>query len=121
MPLNMDALMPAHYHQEPIMQDKITHHGHHEHPTYTHAEHKIIMLLSELLKINQSVAGQLNKVETEVNTRFAALQAAIDKLTADLADAPLSEEQANSVNDVVAAAQRLDDISVDLPTEPPVV
>ena len=104
------------------MQDKITHHGHHEHPTYTHAEHEIIMLLSELLKINQSVKDQLSKVEVEVSTRFNALQAAIDKLTADLADAPLSEAQANSVNDVVAAAQRLDDINPDtLPEVPPVV
>jgi hypothetical protein len=80
------------------------------------------MLLSELLEINAGIAGQLNKVETEVVNKFAELQAAIDDLTTQLADAPLSEAQADSVNAVVAAAQRLDSIVPDtLPDVPPVV
>jgi hypothetical protein len=78
----------------------------------------IIVLLSDLLTINTSLAGQLNKVETEVLGKFAELQAAIDNLTAQLADAPLSEAQALAVNDVVAAAQRLDDLNPDSVPEP---
>jgi len=71
------------------------------------------MLLSELLTINQSVAGQLNKVEVEVVAKLNELQAAITQLTAQLADAPLSDAQADAVNAVVAAAQRLDAIVPD--------
>ena len=57
-----------------------------------------------------------------VVARFTELQTAIDKLVADLADVPLSDEQAASVDDVAAKAQRLDDLNSDIiPVEPPVV
>ena len=71
------------------------------------------MLLSDLLTINTSLAGQLNKVEVEIVSKFNELQAAIAQLTAQLADAPLSDAQAASVNAVLAAAQRLDAIVPD--------
>jgi len=73
----------------------------------------LIMLLSELLTINTSLAGQLNKVEVEIVSKFNELQAAIAQLTAQLADTPLSDAQAASVNAVLAAAQRLDAIVPD--------
>ena len=83
-----------------------------------HQLEEIKMLLSDLLTINTSVSGQLSKVEAEVTARFAELQAAIDNLTALLADAPLTDAQAASVNDVAAAAQRLDDLNPDAPPIP---
>ena len=79
------------------------------------------MLLSEILEINQSIAGQLSKVEAEIVAKFADLQAAIDNLTTQLADAPLSEAQADSVNELLAAAQRLDDLTPDAVVDEPEV
>ena len=75
------------------------------------------MKLSELLTANESLVGQLNKVETEIVGRLDTLQAAIDKLTFDLDDLELTPEQEKSVLDVQEAAQRLDDIIPDqIPT-----
>jgi ACT domain-containing protein len=50
---------------------------------------EINMLLSELLTKNQSIAGQLNKVEVEIVTKLAALQAAVDDLTEQLGNLEL--------------------------------
>jgi hypothetical protein len=80
---------------------------------------EIQMKLSELLAINTGIAGQLSKIETEVVTHAATLQAAIDNLTAQLADVVLTDEQAQSVNAVIAAAQRLDDLNPDAVVEEP--
>ena len=77
------------------------------------------MKLSELLTINESIKGQLNKAENEILAKTAVLQASIDTLTAQLADAPLTAEQEQSVKDVQAAAQALDDLNAD--TVDPVV
>ena len=87
----------------------------HHQPTPTEA--RIIMLLSDLLTINQSVVGQLNNAETKILAAMAALNATIVDLTTQLADAPLSQVQADAVNAVVAAAQNLDNIVPD-PAEP---
>lgn len=76
------------------------------------------MKLSELLAINESVKDQLNKVETEIVAKLAELQAAIEKLTTDLADVVLTDAQAQSVADVQAAVQKLDDIIPDQAVEP---
>jgi hypothetical protein len=88
------------------------------HPT--RFEREITMKLSELLLINQSISGQLSKAETEILAAADRLHLQVANLTAQLADAPLSEAQANSVNDLVAAAQRFDDIVPDAAVEPPV-
>jgi hypothetical protein len=91
------------------------------HPT--RFEREISMKLSELLTINQSIAGQLSKIETEILAAADRLRAQVADLTAQLADAPLSEAQTNSVNDVVAAVERLDAIVPDPvvdPIDPPV-
>jgi hypothetical protein len=73
----------------------------------------ILMKLSELLEVNQSVVGKLNKVEAEVVAAVSVLQARIDDLVAGLADVELTAEQAQSVADLQAAAQRLDDLNAD--------
>jgi len=83
---------------------------------------EIKMKLSELLAANVSLAGQVNHVETEVVNKLADLQAAIDKLTAALADVELTAEQAQSVADLQTAVQALDDIiPEDIPEPKPVV
>jgi lipase chaperone LimK len=81
-----------------------------------HTENKlreIIMKLSDVLTQNVSIKNQLSKVDKEIVARLNDLQAAVDKLTADLADAPLTEEQAASFADVQTAVQSLDDITPD--------
>ena len=79
------------------------------------------MRLSDLLTLNNSLYGQVTKIDAEVTAKLAELQAAIDNLTAILADAPLTGEQAASVDAVVAAVQKLDDIILDpAPEESPV-
>jgi hypothetical protein len=93
------------------------------HAPLTHFEKEVIMRLSELLSINVSIAGQLSKIETEILAAADRLRAQVADLTAQLADAPLSEAQTNSVNDVVAAVERLDAIVPDPvvdPIDPPV-
>jgi len=69
---------------------------------------EIEMKLSELLTQNESMAGQLSKVETEVLGALDALKATVTQLTADLADAPLTDEQAQSVANVQAGIDKLD-------------
>ena len=69
---------------------------------------EIEMKLSELLTQNESMAGQLSKVETEVLGALDALKATVAQLTADLADAPLTDEQAQSVANVQAGIDKLD-------------
>jgi propanediol dehydratase small subunit len=82
---------------------------------------RILMRLSDLLTLNNSLYGQVTKIDAEVTAKLAELQAAIDNLTATLADAPLTDEQASSVDAVVAAVQKLDDIILDpAPEESPV-
>ncbi len=83
-------------------------------------ERELFMKLSELLAANESLVGQLNKVEVEIVTRLNDLQTAIDKLTLDLEDVDLTIDQENSVAEVQAAAQRLDDIIPD-PIPGPIV
>jgi len=78
------------------------------------------MRLSDLLTLNNSLYGQVTKIDAEVTAKLAELQAAIDNLTATLADAPLTGEQASSVDAVVAAVQKLDGIIPDAIPEPPV-
>ena len=94
---------------------------HQEHQHFTQAERLILMKISELLTINESVVGKLNNAESKIVAAIAALQASVIKLTADLADAPLTEAQANSVNDVVAATQKIDDIVPDVVVPPALV
>jgi DNA-binding protein H-NS len=86
---------------------------HEQHRKLTHFEKETLMLLSELLTINQSIKGQLSKAEAEIIAKTAALQASIEALTAQLANAELTPEQAQSVTDVQAAAQALDDLNPD--------
>ena len=69
---------------------------------------EIEMRLSELLTQNESMAGQLSKVETEVLGALDTLKATIAQLTVDLADAPLTDEQAQSVANVQAGIDKLD-------------
>jgi len=69
---------------------------------------EIEMKLSELLTQNESMAGQLSKVETEVLGALDALKATVAQLTADLADAPLTDAQAQSVANVQAGIDKLD-------------
>ena len=79
------------------------------------------MKLSDLLTLNNSLYGQVTKIDAEVTAKLAELQAAIDNLTAILVDAPLTDEQTASVDAVVAAVQKLDDIILDpAPEESPV-
>jgi len=83
---------------------------------YHHSDlENITMKLSDVLSQNESFKNQLNKVELEVLTRQAELQEAIDQLTAALADAPLTDEQAASFAAVQTAIQALDDINPDAP------
>jgi len=84
-----------------------------------HTIKDILMKITELLTINQSIKGQLNKAEKEIVAKIAELQTAVDALTAQLADATLTPEQEQSVTDVQAAAQALDDLNPDV--VPPVV
>jgi len=87
----------------------------------TYIEREILMKISDLLTINTSIKNQLNKAEKEIIEKVAALQAAIDKLTAGLSDANLTDEQAQSVLDLQTAVQALDDLNADAVTEEPAV
>jgi hypothetical protein len=89
----------------------------------TETERGIIMKLKDLLAANVSIKNQLNKAEAEIVAKVAALQTAVDNLTAGLADADLTAEQEQSVTDLQTAAQALDDLNPDIipgPVEPPV-
>ena len=91
-------------------------HHHFYHPT----QEIIIMKINELLQINQSITGQLNKVEAEIIAKIAALQDAVNAVTAQLADQDLTPEQVASLTDLQNVAQSLDDIVPDAaPVEEP--
>jgi hypothetical protein len=90
------------------------------HNPQTHFEKEMLMLLSELLAVNVSIKNQLNKAEAEIVAKVAELQASVDALTTQLADVALTPEQSQSVTDVQAAAQALDDINPDLVVPPAV-
>ena len=95
-----------------------------EEPKYliTHLEKEILMKLSDILQQNESIKSQLNKAEVEIVKRVGDLQAAIDNLTANMADVELTPEQVASFDAVKASAQALDDLNEDelVPVEPPV-
>ena len=76
------------------------------------------MLLSELLTKNQSIVGQLNKVEAEIVKKVADLQAAIDKLTEQMGDVELTAEQTASFDAVQTAVDALDALNADNLHEP---
>jgi hypothetical protein len=80
---------------------------------FLHKIERIEMLLSDLLAVNTSLAGQLSKVETEIVAKLAELQQAITDLQTQLADAPLTEAQAASVQAVVDGVNALDNIVPD--------
>jgi hypothetical protein len=88
------------------------HHPEKEPPhNYTYFLRRIEMLLSELLTKNQSIAGQLNKVETEIVKKIADLQEAIDKLTAQMGDVELTAEQTASIEAIQTAVDALDNLT----------
>ena len=78
------------------------------------------MKLTELVTINQSIKGQLNKAEQEIIAKVADLQEKIDELVANAADADLPQEVVDSITEVQTAAQALDDLNPDVVEEPPV-
>ena len=71
------------------------------------------MKLSEVIVQNESMAGQISKVEGEIIAKFAELQAQIAAMIVELADVTLSDTQAAAVNAVAEGVQRLDDIVPD--------
>lgn len=79
------------------------------------------MKLSELLSINQSITGQLSKIEVEVNAKIDELTGAVNTLTGQLADVPLTQEQMDSVTAVQAAVNALDALVPDPVVAEPVV
>jgi SMC interacting uncharacterized protein involved in chromosome segregation len=91
------------------LHDFVLHHNPHHKTQYE----ELLMKINELLQINQSITGQLNKAEAEIVARIAALQAAVDDLTAQLADQDLTPEQVASLEALQASAQALDDITPD--------
>jgi hypothetical protein len=92
-----------------------------EHYHHTHFEDLMIMKLNELLTVNQSIKGQLNKAEAEIVGKVTELQTKIDELVANAANADLPDDVVQSITDVQTAAQSLDDLNADPVAEPPVV
>jgi hypothetical protein len=86
---------------------------HEENHCLNHVLKEISMKLSDVLSANVSIRDQLTKAEVEIVKRVADLQAAIDKLTQQLADVELTPEQAASFDEVKATAQALDDLNED--------
>jgi hypothetical protein len=82
-------------------------HNHH------HFEELILMKINELLTVNQSIKGQLNKAEAEIVGKVTDLQTKIDALVAAAEQADLPAEVVASIEEVQAAAQGLDDIVAD--------
>jgi hypothetical protein len=80
---------------------------------HTHFEDMIIMKINELLTVNQSIKGQLNKAEAEIVGKIAELNAKIDALVAAADGADLPDDVVASIQDVQTAAQSLDDINAD--------
>jgi hypothetical protein len=93
---------------------------HVHHYFYHPSEEIIIMKISELLTVNESIKNQLNKAEAEIVAKIAALQAAVDELTAQLANQDLTPEQVASLTALQESAQALDEIVPDpAPVEDP--
>ena len=99
------------------------HNRHNNHPQHIHqhAVEDLFMKLTELVTINQSIKGQLNKAEQEIIAKVADLQEKIDELVANAADADLPQEVVDSLTEVQTASQALDDLNADVIEEPPVV
>jgi len=74
---------------------------------------RIEMKLSELLAQNVSIKGTLSAAEAKILAKIANLQAALDKVSAELLDATLTEAQVQSIMDLQAAAAELNDIVPD--------
>jgi hypothetical protein len=102
------------------LKKAITMHHQEKEPYYntTFYLRKIDMLLSELLTKNQSILGQLNKVEVELVTRLADLQEKVDTLTAQMGNVELTAEQTASIEAVQAAVDALDNLTPDTLPEP---
>jgi hypothetical protein len=96
------------------------HHTPHHNPHHKpHTLEDIFMKIDELVTINQSIKGQLNKAEAEILDNIADLRAKIDELVAAAANADLPQEVVDSLTEVQAAAQALDDVTPDeTPVEP---
>ena len=100
------------------------HNRHNERPPeyiHQHTVEDLFMKLTELVTINQSIKGQLNKAEQEIIAKVADLQEKIDELVANAADADLPQEVVDSLTEVQTASQALDDLNADVIEEPPVV
>ena len=93
---------------------------HVHHHFYHHSEEIIIMKIAELLEAQASVKNQLNKAEAEIIAKINTLQDAIVALTDQLANLNLPDEVVQSMNDLQAASQSLDDVVADeTPAEEP--
>lgn len=68
----------------------------------------------------EAVKAQLRKAKLELSAKLADLNANVESLTAALASAEVADEDVvNSLNDVRAVAQELDDLVPDVaPLEP---
>lgn len=68
----------------------------------------------------EGVKAQLRKAKLELSAKLAELNANVESLTAALASAEVADEDVvNSLNDVRAVAQELDDLVPDVaPLEP---
>jgi esterase/lipase len=86
---------------------------HVHHHFYHHSEEYIIMKIAELLEAQASVKNQLNKAEAEIIAKISTLQDAIAALTDQLANLNLPDEVVQSLNDLQAASQSLDDVVAD--------
>jgi hypothetical protein len=109
--------------KKPTWDDEDSNPGNHHIPHHNphHKTHYeiIIMKIEELVTINQSIKGQLNKAEAEILANIADLRAKIDELVAAAANADLPQEVVDSLTEVQAAAQALDDVNPDeTPVEP---
>jgi hypothetical protein len=105
------------------------HQEHHEHSEpsehnvhitiHQHTIEEILMKINELLTVNQSIKGQLNKAEAEIVAKITELQDAVAALTEASANVDLPQDVVDSIAEVQTAAQALDDINAD-PTPAPV-
>jgi uncharacterized protein YdeI (YjbR/CyaY-like superfamily) len=109
--------------KKPTWDDEDSNPGNHHIPHHNphHKTHYeiIIMKIAELLEAQASVKNQLNKAEAEIVAKIGTLQDAITTLTEQLADLNLPDEVVQSVTELQAAAQSLDDLNPDeTPVEP---
>jgi hypothetical protein len=96
------------------MNNKRRHGDHGDAEHYRHnLEESILMKINELLTINQSIKGQLNKAEAEIVGKVADLNSKIDELLDLASNADLPADVVTSIEEVQVAAQALDDIVAD--------